>query len=119
MTHVSLDNQSESTKQFLLSLSVDHEGAVVELEGKEVLRVFPPQRGEEPNGTDWSENKNDRRCELIDRQIEGTLSPTEATELEDLQEQMLRYRHRVAPLPMARARKLLEDLERKAAQASA
>jgi DNA-directed RNA polymerase subunit F len=49
--------------------------------------------------------------------VDGTLTEAERTELEDLQEQMLRHRHRVAPLPLAHARQLLEELERKAGAA--
>lgn len=114
MTHVSLDNLSESTKQFILSLSVELRGSVLELGGKEVLRVYPPNCDYQAVGDDWTDAKNERRCELIDKEIDGSISAAEAAELEDLQEQMLRYRHRIAPLPLARARKLLEELERKA-----
>ena len=113
MTHVSLDSQNESVKQFVLSLSVDRQGSVVELEGKEILRVFPAQS--DATDQDWSEGKNDRRCQLIDKKIDTTLTSEEAKELEDLQDQMLRHRHRVAPLPLAHAHQLLEELERKAA----
>ncbi len=70
------------------------------------------------NGADWTDAKNDRRCELIDKEIDATLTPDEAKELESLQDQMLRYRHRVAPLPLGYARQLLEVLERKAAQSN-
>jgi hypothetical protein len=118
MTHVSLDNQNESVKQFVLSLSVDRQGSVVELEGKEVLRVFPPQHEGSTKDQEWTDIKNERRCQLIDKKFDATLTPDEAKELEDLQDQMLRYRHRVAPLPLAYARQLLEELERKAAQAN-
>ncbi len=118
MTHVSLDNQNESIKQFVLSLSVDRRGSVVELEGKEVLRAFPPDNGEAPKEQDWTNAKNNRRCDLIDREIDGTITAGEAKELENLQEQMLRYRHRVAPLPLAYAGRLLAELEEKAARAS-
>ena len=118
MTHVSLDNQNESVKQFVLSLSVDRRGSVIELEGKEVLRTFPAQSDDAAKGQEWTESKNDRRCQLIDRKIDAMLTADEEKELEDLQDQMLRYRHRVAPLPLAYARQLLEELERKAAQAN-
>jgi hypothetical protein len=118
MTHVSLDNQNESVKQFVLSLSVDRRGSVVELDGKEVLRAFPPANGEGSNDQEWTDAKNNRRCDLIDKEIDGTIAPAEAKELEDLQEQMLRYRHRVAPLPLAYAGRLLAELEAKAAKAS-
>lgn len=45
------------------------------------------------------EAKNNRRCDLIDKEIAGTLSSDEQVELEQLQTEMLAYRHKVAPLP--------------------
>jgi hypothetical protein len=62
-----------------------------------------PSRGREPEHGDepWSEAKNQRRCDLIDRKYAVGLTPPEAIELTQLQEQMLRHRQRVAPLPSA------------------
>ncbi len=53
---------------------------------------------------------NDRRCDLIDREIEGTLTEAERVELEELQDQMLAERRRVAPLPLKALRALLKAL---------
>ena len=39
--HINVDDQSEEVKYFLLSLDVDAEGSVLELGGKELLRVTP------------------------------------------------------------------------------
>ena len=47
---------------------------------------------------------------LIDKEIDGTLTPVERVELELLQKQALAYRDRVAPLPIEGARKLHEQL---------
>jgi hypothetical protein len=117
MKHVNLNGQEESVRRFVLGLAVETEGAVLELDGRPVARVLPPaeRNGESPSPDEWTDERNDRRCELIDKELDGTLAPDEQTELEDLQEQMLRYRHRVAPLPLAHARKLLDELENKAA----
>lgn len=43
MKHIDLDPQSESIKQFVLSLPVDTNGSVLELNGKPVLRVLPAE----------------------------------------------------------------------------
>ena len=64
---------------------------------------------------DW-DAKNDRRCELIDKEIEGTLHPVEKRELEELQRQMLAYRRKVAPLPLKGAQRLHQQLLKKAAE---
>jgi hypothetical protein len=71
-------------------------------------------KGEAAAADDWTDAKNDRRCELVDRQIGGTLTPDEAAELADLQQQMLRHRDRVAPLPLEYARKLHQELLKRA-----
>ena len=39
--HINVDNQSEEVKHFLLTLDVDAEGSVLELDGKGLLRVTP------------------------------------------------------------------------------
>jgi len=119
MKHVSIDSQDDSVKTFVLTLASEPLGFVLELAGKPVARMMPPldvRNGTSSTADPWTEFKNDRRCELIDKEIGDTLSIAERHELEDLQEQMLRYRHRVAPLPLSHARQLLEKLEKRAAQ---
>lgn len=39
MKHINVDNQSEEVKHFLLSLNVDSDGSILELNGKELLHV--------------------------------------------------------------------------------
>ena len=58
----------------------------------------------------WTEAKNERRCELIDKEIAGTLGREGSEELATLQEEMLAYRREVAPLPIAEIRELRERL---------
>ncbi|MFV1965581.1 MAG: hypothetical protein ACC628_09180 [Pirellulaceae bacterium] len=41
MKHISVDNQSEDVKHFLLSLDLDSTGSILELDGKQLLRVSP------------------------------------------------------------------------------
>jgi len=58
------------------------------------------------NGDKWSVEKDARRCTLIDREIDGSLTPDESQELVFLQDQMLEDRRRLAPLPLDVARDL-------------
>jgi hypothetical protein len=58
----------------------------------------------------WTEAKNQRRCDLIDRKYAGGLTASQALELAWLQEQMLRHRQRVAPLPIEDAERLYQEL---------
>jgi hypothetical protein len=119
MKHVRLDGQEESIKRFVLALTVDPAGAVLELNGQAVACVVPPPRPTMPGSKadEWTEEKNERRCLLIDRDIDGAISPAEAIELRQLQDEMLRYQNRVAPWPIVVARKLHRELLKKAAKA--
>ena len=45
----------------------------------------------------WTEARNQRRCDLIDRKYAGGLTPVETRELAGLQAQMLCHSQRVAP----------------------
>lgn len=49
---------------------------------------------------------NKRRCELIDREIKGTLEQSEKEELERLQGLVMDFINHVAPLPVGVARRL-------------
>jgi len=59
---------------------------------------------------EWNQTMNARRCALIDKEIDGTLTPSERVELELLQKQAVAYRDHVAPLPIDGARKLHQQL---------
>jgi len=112
MKHVNLNGQDKSVRDFVLSVAADPEGSVLELDGRPVARMLPApvDRNGDSAADDWTDAKNDRRCDLVDRKIAGTMTPGEATELADLQQQMLRHRDRVAPLPLEHARKLHQEL---------
>lgn len=115
--HIRLDGQPEAVRQFVSTLAVPAEGAVLELAGQAIACVLPPPH--ETNGSttkeeDWTETKNARRCALIDRKYAGSLTPQETIELTGLQDEMLRYRQRVAPLPLEEARRLHQELLAKA-----
>ncbi|MFO0930154.1 MAG: hypothetical protein U0736_24535 [Gemmataceae bacterium] len=112
MKHVNLDAVAEPLRQFVLSLSEEPGGTILEVGGRPVACVVPAVSAAE--GDDWTEAMNDRRCDLIDRKYAGQLSPAEAAELAQLQEQMLRCRQQVAPLPLADARRLHQELLAKA-----
>jgi hypothetical protein len=112
MKHVNLDSLDDSVKQFVLGLSVDPNGAVLELKGHAVACVLPLS-GVNGNGAPpepWTEARNARRSDLIDREIDGTLTAEEAVELHGLQHEMQRYLKRIAPLPLADTRLLYQDL---------
>jgi hypothetical protein len=119
MKQVKLDAQEESVKRFVLALSVETGGSVLELNGQALACVVPapkPVKGETAP-VKWTEQKNTRRCELIDQEIDGALTPQEIVELVQLQDEMLRYQNQVAPWPIQSARQLHKKLLKKAAKA--
>ena len=110
MTRLNLDARDETVKQFVLELAREFSHVVLELNGRPVLRVSPPGGNRQPAGDEWTDGENDRRCDLVDRKIAGAITPDEERELADLQRKMLRYRDEVAPLPLAEARRLHQEL---------
>lgn len=48
---------------------------------------------------EWTDEKNEKRLELIDRKYSGGLSPTDETLFALLQAQLGEYQNRIAPLP--------------------
>lgn len=107
MTHVNLDRLDAAVRQFLLDIALDPDGSVIETNGEAVAWLVPaPPASDDGN---WSDEKNARRGELIDRKYCSGISPDEAVELARLQDQMLRYRQLVAPLPLEDARRLHQD----------
>ncbi len=63
---------------------------------------------------DWTDAKNNCRCDLIDRKYAGGLTKDELLELTQLKEQMERYRQQVAPFPVEYAKQLHQELLAKA-----
>ena len=116
MNHILLDKQDEAVKRFFLSLTADAHGSVVELNGLALACVVPVSPAAEDNG-EWTEAKNERRCDLVDKEIDSILTPAEALELQVLQKAMLKYRNTIAPLPIAAVRKLHDELLVKAGRA--
>ena len=121
MNHIRLDSLPESVRKFIRGLSAVPGGSVIEDNGEPVVRVTPIPKPTNGSGSDneWTEAKNRRRCDLIDREIDGTLTSDERVELDGLQGELDRYVDKVAPLPLAPLRRLRERLVRKAARARA
>lgn len=119
MTHVNLDTQPETVRQFVLALSGSADGVVLESAGHPVACVVPLPRataGTTTEDGEWTDEKNRRRCALIDRKYDQGLSPVEEAELALLQDAMHRTLDKVAPLPLDLARDLHQELLQKAAQ---
>jgi hypothetical protein len=59
---------------------------------------------------EWTERKNARRRELIDKKIQRTITAIERQELEQLQRQAIAFRDKASPLPIDQARQLHQEL---------
>jgi hypothetical protein len=66
---------------------------------------------------EWTDEKNRRKGELIDRKYDHGLTLAEEAELALLQDALYRYIDRVAPLPLDGARGLQRELLQMVAQA--
>src|SRR5262245_44429579 len=119
MTHLNLDTQPEVVRQFVLALTASPEGVALESAGRVVACVVPPPQPPPGLGSpdqEWTEEKNRRRCELIDRKYDRGLSLPEEAELALLQDALYRHIDKVAPLPLEAARDLHQELLQKAAR---
>ncbi len=75
-----------------------------------------PQSGEKPgkpSAKPWTQETNNRRCDLIDKDIAGTIGETERTELAELQERFHIFLDETAPPPIKGAERLHQDLLQK------
>src|SRR5437879_5270775 len=102
---ISLDSQPAAVKRFFLSLLADPQGCVVELNGQAIACVFLTPSSKTAADSKWTDAKNDRRCDLIDKEYAGGLTVEEQIELHVLQREMWRHLDRVAPLPIEHARR--------------
>jgi hypothetical protein len=116
--NISLDEYPAAVKRFFLALPADPRGCVVELNGQAVACVVPIPSSMAAADGKWTDAKNDRRCDLIDKEYAGGLTVEEQIELQLLQREMWRHLNRVAPLPIEHARRLYRRLLRKAGKPS-
>ena len=117
MTVINLDLQPEAVRQFVLALSGASAGTVLESGGRPIACVVPTPTPGNAKEEDWTPEKDDRRCALIDRKYAESLSPEEEAELALLQAGLYRHADRVAPLPLDAIRKLHRELLARATQA--
>ena len=69
-----------------------------------------PMLGKQDNNGVWTDEKNRRRVELIDKKIAGTISTIETVELSSLQQQAEAHFDQVAPPPMQGVAELHQQL---------
>ncbi len=111
---------SEHEKDEFLQLSVLMIGTFrlmeVNLESLRNSSAESTMDGLESEQSPWSEEKNDRRRELIDKKIQQTITDEERTELQRLQHEAEVYLDREAPLPIDAARRMHKELLEKKRQ---
>src|SRR5262245_5331387 len=107
MHHVNFNAVSDEVRQVILSFNAN--GTIFELDGRPIACLVPPPIRPDDSG-EWSTTKNARRCYLIDRDIDGTITMQEKLELQTLEEQFEQFMDRVAPLPVDHVRQLHQAL---------
>ena len=107
MHHVDLNTAPDVVRQVILSFPSS--GTVFELDGRPVACLIPPPTKVD-EGEEWTATNNDRRFYLIDKEIDGSITPEQALELETLQTRMGRWLDKVAPLPLEYIRQLHREL---------
>jgi len=104
-TDLDWDTLPETVRDFLTAAAG---GTVVIRAGMPVGRWVPINPPPTDDG-EWTSVKNRRRCDLIDRVIDGTVTPEERVELNELKRQLRRYVNAVALLPLAEARAVHQE----------
>jgi hypothetical protein len=117
VNNVRWDSMPEPMRQYIRVMEVPPEGRVIEAEdGQPALKVFAYPKST-PNA-EWTSGENDRRCDLIEKDLDGQLTPQEQLELELLEARLDRYVNRVAPLPLEQLRQLYQQTLEKAGNAN-
>jgi hypothetical protein len=62
----------------------------------------------------WTEEKNQRRCDLIDKEINGHITPAEQAELDCLQQELYTAHPRVTREELDVLRQMYHELKQKA-----
>jgi hypothetical protein len=78
-----------------------------------VLAVMRERSDHTGENVEWTDEKNARRCHLIDSKLQGLLTADEAVELDRLQHALRRHINRVSPLPLEGAKRLHAELLQK------
>lgn len=106
------DTYRQSITRAFLNVLADSGASTEEISGliQNALRSTHPQEVE------WTDEKNVRRVELIDKKIQGDIAPEERMELARLQQEASTYLNRQSPLPIEAARRMHKELLEKKRQ---
>ncbi len=109
----------EEMRQFLRNLASMPDGAVIEDGGRPLFRVLPyPRPSSGVEGLEWTSQDNQRRCDLIDKDLDGRLTPNERIELTTLEGRLDKHIDAITPLPLEPLRLLHQKLLDKASVAN-
>ena len=90
MKVINLNDLDEPVRNLFLALANELAGSVLTCEGRPIAWVVPDSAANEKADEPWTEAKDQRRCELLERMSAGGLPWVEAVELAQLQAAMLR-----------------------------
>ncbi|OWK36213.1 hypothetical protein [Fimbriiglobus ruber] len=105
------DTIDEPVKQFLTGLDISTEPSIVEVNGRRIFIVVRPANADTTYEEPWTDAKAHRRYDLVNKEIGATISPEEAVELAQLNDELDHHISKVAPLPLEHARNILAQLQ--------
>jgi hypothetical protein len=97
-------------QEFFSGLAISTKPTSYSVNGRRVYILVRPEADSAAVDEPWTDDKNRRRYELSDKEIDGTITIEEALELEQLNVAIDRWIQRTAPLPMDHVRKLHDSL---------
>jgi hypothetical protein len=109
MTTIRMETLPESERRLIRSAADSTDGIVFEEDGLPAFRLTAYATPTAAPTPEWTVADNARRCHLIDKDLDGLLTPDELRELEALEERLEGYVDVVAPLPLGPLRKLYHE----------
>jgi hypothetical protein len=111
MNSFPLESVSEDTRNSILPMTQNPGGSEVTLDGSVVGYFFPQSLTGQLPDEPWSDEKNHRRVDLIEKKYSfQSLTLEEHIELTRLQAELRRHVDQVAPVPLEQVRALHRQL---------
>jgi hypothetical protein len=117
VNEVSWDAMPKPMREYIWSMTVPPEGTVLQAEdGQPTYKLLRIPKA--TSQAEWTVADNARRCDLIEKDLDGQLTSQEQLELEWLESRLDRHVNKVAPLPLEQLRQLHKKVLEQAAQAN-
>ena len=82
-----------------------------------MFRLTPILPADISIGEEWTDADIARRCDLVEKDVKGIITPAESIDLESLTQKLRKLRRLHTAIVFDETRTILEELERKATEA--